>query len=1394
MLNQVNMNSTNFIYLLTFSFFFTTCLSAQITERNTAGLVANIQHYTVKDGLSHRQSECISRDRRGIIWVGTLGGLNRFDGKNFKVFYKKDGLERNNINGLYADGDVLWCFHHNEVEGLYETFSLFHTTKETVISLEEYLGYVPPFEKKAIKSVMINRDILIFQLEEGAKYLAYTFNPARGFRALPFVQTDDMVWGVTTSENYWIFQTNTENPALQQINAEGKINHHLVLPFLKRAYEFDIIYEAPNGTTWIRFVDHYNSGVFKVDGAGKVEMFCQSDIYDTTNTFDGSGIFQYYPQYQAFWYTNEDDNALIGLDGTVLFKTELNDTWVGQPAFLDSNLIWQPSENGVYQIELKENVFHSILANKNYQGFRAIVKLENNLYFHSYSGVFRSDSNGQPPYQKVAPVGLSSIKDRTGNLWISPYNALVKYDPKTEDTIHYEGVLAYEVWSLFEDKYGRIWYSQIGLHYLNPETGENIPIQYNGFQTLETSTVYHFYKKSEEEVLLCTTSGLYEMNIDKGITGRYWSGGKGKYYLPADDFRHIYFDEKKQSFWLAANQEGLIHWRPQDEQTEVFAFSHLAANTIHAIYPDDYGFLWLSTENGIIQFHQNTQRFKTYLPKDGTSSHEFNRISHFQDEDGTIYFGSINGITVFHPKDFQQKIDNLEKTSIRVVELNQYLAQTDNIENLTADFYENNSIDLYAGDRFFHLKLALTDYVNNSDAIYYYKIKNHDKDWSIATGNEISISGLPFGQQYLQIKALLPNGLFTEDVLEIPVLVRPPFYLTWWFLAIAFTVIVGSVWWFTRWRTQQLKIQKTLLEKEVQNRTAQIESDKKVIEEQAEKLLELDKTKSRFFANVSHELRTPITLIQGPIQSVINSQKLDNRNFTLLAKAKQNTQNLLALVNEILDLTKLEANKLELDESEVVFYTFLRRIISNFQSIADAKSIRFVFDYQLHEELQLELDKNKVEKILNNLLSNAFKFTPKNGRISVRVEAEKNHCLIKIQDNGRGIPKDDLPYVFNRFYQSSVNNKAEGGLGIGLALSMEFVKLMKGKMWVESQLEGTNKGSIFYLLLPKKEVMTMLPTVEKMALQQVGGNGFYPTSSSLNGLTVITNGSESKDSSKRSDTILLVEDNLDLREYIQFLLEPYYNVIPTENGQEALEQLTVDSQRLTADVSSLNHKATKSVSLPTVHRSPALIISDIMMPIMDGYEFLEHLKAHEIYKHLPIIMLTARAENKDRLRALRIGVDDYLIKPFDEEELLVRIENLLQNAQNRLMYQKDLVKENLPTNGTKKVKEKVQNSEFLEKLEIYILETIGKHSITAETIAQEMYISRTQLFQTIKAETGLTLRQYVLAIRLEKARTFLIEKKYSSVKEVAYAIGYKDTKTFSNNFKKRFGRLPSSFQ
>ena len=515
-------------------------------------------------------------------------------------------------------------------------------------------------------------------------------------------------------------------------------------------------------------------------------------------------------------------------------------------------------------------------------------------------------------------------------------------------------------------------------------------------------------------------------------------------------------------------------------------------------------------------------------------------------------------------------------------------------------------------------------------------------------------------------------------------------------------------------------------------------------QKERERLQEIDSFKSRFFANISHELRTPLTLILGPINRLLKKGGLDQPGQTQLELVQENARFLLNRTNEILDLTKFDAHQMQLQETPTVFYDFTKRLAANFESFAQQKFQQLIFTYHLDKDLNLLLDQTKFAHIFNNYLSNAIKYTPESGCIQIILSERKNtkhgRLVLEVKDNGIGIREKDLPHVFERFYQADQSENKAGGSGIGLALSKEVAQLMQGAVWLDSK---SGEGSSFYFEFPYREVMGVVPEEEEIQMinaQIVDLQPLIPKAESV----------------PNRSKLLVVEDNKQLRDYLQLILSDHYEVLTAKNGEDALQKLASwDSQ---------------------------LIISDVMMPKMDGFELLTHLKDTDQYRHLPVIMLTARSEMEDRLKALRIGVDDYLLKPFVEDELLSRVRNLLGNYQNRQVQH------------TGKIRAKTNISaadlQWLEEVEAVLKQEVHNPGFTFDQLETRLFISRSQLQRRIKKITGLTPNKYFREIKLQVARELLESGEVRTVNEVAHAIGFDTAKYFSKIYEDRFGQRP----
>ncbi len=540
-----------------------------------------------------------------------------------------------------------------------------------------------------------------------------------------------------------------------------------------------------------------------------------------------------------------------------------------------------------------------------------------------------------------------------------------------------------------------------------------------------------------------------------------------------------------------------------------------------------------------------------------------------------------------------------------------------------------------------------------------------------------------------------------------------------------------------------------------------------LIQRQSQQLKQLDMAKSRFFANVSHELRTPLSLMLGPIRTLLVKEQPPEKRIELLRMADQGGKNLEMLVNEILDLGKMEAGKMELDMRPVQAMSFFRHYFAQFESLAQYNGVTYRFSTETGDAQTVLLDKEKCRQIVYNLLSNAFKFTPPGGSVDASMEIKNGQLVLEVTDTGEGIHPDDLPHVFDRYFQTKrPDATATGGMGIGLALCHEYAKLFKGNISVKSTL-GT--GTAFRVVFP----VEALPANDLPSTQKELYADFRPRSSKTQ---------KPRNPETQKPSILIVEDSPELQAYFRMVLENDFHVTTAGNGAEAWQLLNGEPHGVQ------KRPVLPSPGLPATGAfSFDLIISDLMMPVMDGYQLVEKLKEEEATRHLPIIMLTARANQDDRLKALRIGVDDYLTKPFDEEELKARINNLLANQAGRKSAATEMGgKTDAPVLSQ-------TDQEWLGNFEAYVQQNLSNDVLTVAFLAQEFAMSESTLFRQVKRLTGLSSKQYIQEVRLDAARLLLENRTYRSVSQVAEKVGFARPRTFSRSFKERYGRSPHSF-
>ncbi len=933
--------------------------------------------------------------------------------------------------------------------------------------------------------------------------------------------------------------------------------------------------------------------------------------------------------------------------------------------------------------------------------------------------------------------------DKTGNYWFIQTNKLIKYSPMEGTCQSFSlGNQHASLFTFLNDTLVAFIRSKEKLLFYNIEKQEILPFE-DGITGAQESFVRDLYVDPNGILWVPTNYGLWKVDFQKkkseviGLDNQF-----------ADRRITSIFPGENQKLWLGTYYGGLhIFDIPSGKVEKIIDRRHgLSSNAIMSMVRDLEGDYWVGTEYGINLVSSTGEVLTKFHKNDGLSTDFFERFDPLLTKDGHLIFGSRNGLNIIDPTTIKQALRSKYKHRIFLTEIN-YFDQKKNEElTLRHNFEKLSTLKLPARHRFLKLKFALNNYIQPELNRYVYKLEGLDKNWIfLGSQPELNFNSLPPGKYKLLIRGADFKNKWAENTISIPIYAKDFFYRQPWFYAliISFVSIIAYFW------IRQLRMEKTRLEAEVKRRTQKIEEDKTLIETQAKELQQLDELKSRFFTNISHELRTPITLITAPIEQIIrqSANKLEKGMINGLQLVLNNGRKLTAMVEELLDLSKLEANKLKLEETPTPLVIFCRQIFRNFLAQAQLKQIHYRFHTNDQESSWYWIDRPRLEKIINNLLSNALKFTSSEGQVSLSLQNKTDHIQILVQDTGRGISSEDLPHIFERYFQTKeVDAPRRGGTGIGLALSSELTRLMNGKLEVESE---AGKGSLFTLTLPLKPAS---PTTTNQILTEENPG----QAAQANIVQKINESSDDKPS------LLIVEDNLDMQQLIDSLLGEEYNCLMANNGAEALEKL---------------QKA------PQLKR-PKLIISDIMMPRMDGYKLLDKLKNHSAHRKIPVIMLTSKSADEDKLKALRLGVDDYLTKPFSPEELQLRVRKLITNARQRKIFvQKNPPDEEMPASA---------DDIWLQELEKVAQEALDRQiDLSKSYLADQMAISERHLLRRLKSLTGLTIQQYTLEIKLHKARRYLDNRTYSTVAEVAYACGFNSPGYFSRVFEKHFGKRPS---
>jgi len=1365
---------------------------------------------TSTEGLSHNSVSAIIQDSYGYMWFGTGNGLSRYDGYEF-ITYKHQpndhqSISHNVINDIALGPDgVIWAATKNGVSALNVRNGVFKNYIRDSINI--FRQEVQDFHEIYVDikgTVWIGSSLgVIYSLQpENAEVKSYEFTSEKiEFRSIQEIKEavvgNDTMLLVTDSNGLMVFDEASDSfvPYLQ-----GKD--------LLVGYDWNsikVIFKDKLGVYWISCP---GIGLFKYDPVRQNTVLFEYDAdhpifssfyFIVTICNDLNGDLWFGTQNKGLILYKRKENKFYSFQQNYSILEGLSDNNV-HACFVDrTNVLWiATAKGGLNKADLEQKEFrvmkHHPLDNNSltdnsifsiYEGSDGLLwigtKYGNvNLYNRQKDFVTRIYNVSNSPSGISGHVIGDFCEDPFNNVWmINWYGYVSKYSKGNKTFHHYSkdnsNLSGWSFRNCYCDADGKVLFASFdaGIEYYNPETG--------GFHTL-------IWPDSFRE----TVNKIKAWTVIKSKDGKYWIGTDKHGAICYDPDEHkikqyydtgadnsisnnsvkTIFEETNGVLWLGT-EFGLNRLNPEtDEVKPFYTTDGLCNNSIYGIEEDEEGNLWISTDYGLSRFDKELERFKNYYTSHGLPDHEFNIGAHYKSPTTKeLYFGTNKGLLVFNPESILPNPYPPKVIVNKFMVFDKTINVGDKINKgfvLESPIMETKEITLTHKNYVFSFQFAALHYASPQNNQYLYKLEGFDQTWRNADANNrtASYSNIDPGKYKFRVKASNGDGLWSEMDHGITLVIKPPYWNTLWFKILMVLIILGLVIILQYLREKQVKVKKNELEQLVAIRTKELvianellERKQKEILVESEKNRKNDQLKLQFFTNISHEFKTPLTMILGPIEKIIQSgNDLPEKTQHLPALIKRNSLRLLRLINQMLDTSSYEAGALKLRLVHGNIITFIDSIVQSFNYVAEYKGIEYVVNYNTRYS-EVYFDQDKIEKVIYNLLSNAFKYTSKNGRIRVYVlivNAKKLYPRLNlwVQDNGVGITVKNKNRIFERFFQDRSPDKfMTNGTGIGLSLTKNLVELHKGTVSVFSV---ENLGSIFKVSIPLDYGSYEGVEVSSKDNQH-NDNTLYKALAQISDFKHSKSGSSAPASGKA--LILLVEDNIELRNYIASELRVYYNVIECSNGLEGFE---------------------KSKEL-----LPEIIISDVMMPVLDGISMVRKLNQSVETSHIPSILLTAKESEETRLEGYETGASSFLAKPFSMDLLLVRIKNLLDTQiKFRNKFSFDNALSNILTNSPD---EKFMNA-MMENLE----KNLSNPDFNVELLSENLDMNRTQLYRKIVALTNETPGGFIKKYRLRKAKQTLSQHKLR-VSEVAYSVGFKDPSYFTKCFVKEYGINPSDY-
>lgn len=1345
---------------------------------------------TVNDGLSQGMVFDILQSKDGFLWIATKHGLNRYDGNRFEVFnpdaFDPFSLGHGEVRKLFEDSrGWIWVGH---IKGLDvynpKTGHFFHLHKPGLPLFTGREGGTSPFSmiESSDGVIWMTDHHKIWRLELSPDALDSAFknnNPVPDFSlkffeipALPGISPYlarpknlflSRHHGILIGSHQGLYQMDLQSNQLRLMAAKelaiivlGEDDKGTV--YFKYLPHGHPSYQSSTSSEVGDYYSHFRLGVWDGNDWKETEIGLKSPGITRFNNDGTAWIVE--SDYLRLW----DIQALLN-KGKPFVETQLKESFFNQDIlnFLcihtdKSGIVWIGSSGyGILKVTIPRRNFFSIEEGKTQRTF---VQDPDGFFYnlsHPAQGYpdisFQSKQpNPWAPIISSHPSAYPLVFDKQGHGWgLSRNGYLIRIDKDTKQSRQID-IQGYGL--LLTENNKLITAQRDGLLEVDPQTQQSKKYPFDG---LSVSTeqpalyVHQLYLAADGTIWIFAFEGLIKATPQKNGTyefEQYKNDPKRATSLSSNKIISVADDpiEPDSFLWLGTKGAGLNRLNKKSGEVQHFSSRHgLPDNVVYGILSDNSGHIWLSSNKGLTRFHVRKETVKNFTVEDGLQHNEFNTGSYFKTKEGRLLFGGINGFTYFLPDSIRF---NSIPPNVHIVRIK--IGNDDHLNTASMD------LKLPPSQNFLRFEIASLDFTAPIQNRYKYRlirhrpfIKHQDKSWvDLYFDNKVQFANLPPGRYTFQALGSNNDGIWNPEPASITFVISAPWWATWW--AFLFYTLAGLVLIAGMYRYQFRR---------------------KVEQQEALRLKELDGFKNRFFTNITHEFRTPLTVILGVTdqlgKNALPESSSDNSNFDRSSHSKfshrvklirRSGENLLRLINQILDLAKLEKDTLTMNYIQGDVVSYLRYIIESLSSFAASRNVQLKMENN-KDQIVMDYEPDRLLQIVYNLISNAIKFSPDGGLVVLKVKLQDEDMKfgkwlrIEVEDNGTGISGKDLPFVFDRFYQAqNSEHRKLGGTGIGLALSKELANMMNGGISVESEIERWTK---FTLTLP---VLQNAWFKENVSGPELSKTEPIPGDRDLQSVFSGSGGFADKD----LPLLLIIEDNPDVVEYLISALDEHYALILAFNGKEGIE------------------KALEYI--------PDLLISDVMMPEKDGFEVVETLKNIEHSSHIPMVLLTAKAEIENRILGLKKGADAYLSKPFNQEELLATLTNLLE-TRRKLQIKFGKIDLNVPKPELANSDEDPENA-FVLKVKTIILDQIANSSFTAEELSRSLAMSRPQLHRKLTALTGKNISQYIRSLRLAKANEML-KLQNVKVSEVAYAVGFDDPKYFSRVFTEEFGIAPS---